>query len=77
MKKRDFEIRISPTETRDSAATLPYRTVGSITLYAGYGLMIAGLLLALEPWIMADTDELVTDDDGWTLRSATGCRTAS
>ncbi|WP_298802298.1 type I methionyl aminopeptidase [uncultured Pseudokineococcus sp.] len=35
-----------------------------------------GLLLALEPWVMADTDELVTDDDGWTLRSATGCRTA-
>lgn len=35
-----------------------------------------GLLLALEPWIMADTDELVTDPDGWTLRSATGCRTA-
>ena len=35
-----------------------------------------GLLLALEPWVMADTDELRTDDDGWTLRSATGCRTA-
>ena len=35
-----------------------------------------GLLLALEPWIMADTAELVTDPDGWTLRSATGCRTA-
>ena len=35
-----------------------------------------GLLLALEPWVMADTDELVTDQDGWTLRSATGCRTA-
>ena len=35
-----------------------------------------GLLLALEPWIMADTDELFTDADGWTLRSATGCRTA-
>jgi methionyl aminopeptidase len=35
-----------------------------------------GLLLALEPWVMADTDELVTDPDGWTLRSATGCRTA-
>jgi methionyl aminopeptidase len=35
-----------------------------------------GLLLALEPWVMADTDELVTDDDGWTLRSATGSRTA-
>lgn len=35
-----------------------------------------GLLLALEPWVMVDTDRLVTDDDGWTLRSATGCRTA-
>jgi methionyl aminopeptidase len=35
-----------------------------------------GLLLALEPWIMTDTAELVTDDDGWTLRSATGGRTA-
>jgi methionyl aminopeptidase len=35
-----------------------------------------GMLLALEPWVMADTDKLVTDADGWTLRSATGCRTA-
>ncbi|NUS00098.1 MAG: type I methionyl aminopeptidase [Kribbellaceae bacterium] len=35
-----------------------------------------GLLLALEPWIMQDTAELFTDDDGWTLRSVTGCRTA-
>lgn len=35
-----------------------------------------GLLLALEPWVMADTAKLVTDPDGWTLRSATGCRTA-
>jgi methionyl aminopeptidase len=35
-----------------------------------------GLLLALEPWVMRDTDELVTDADGWTLRSATGCRTS-
>ncbi|HEX8079788.1 MAG TPA: type I methionyl aminopeptidase [Jatrophihabitans sp.] len=35
-----------------------------------------GLLLALEPWVMADTARLVTDADGWTLRSATGCRTA-
>ncbi|WP_336660601.1 type I methionyl aminopeptidase [Leucobacter sp. USHLN153] len=35
-----------------------------------------GLLLAIEPWVMADTDKLVFDDDGWTLRSATGSRTA-
>ena len=35
-----------------------------------------GLVLALEPWVMADTAELAIDDDGWTLRSATGCRTA-
>ncbi|GAA1399871.1 type I methionyl aminopeptidase [Oerskovia paurometabola] len=41
----------------------------------GYRLQ-PGLLLALEPWVMQDTAELVTDADGWTLRSATGCRTA-
>jgi methionyl aminopeptidase len=41
----------------------------------GYTLQ-PGLLLALEPWVMADTDRLVKDADGWTLRSATGCRTA-
>jgi methionyl aminopeptidase len=35
-----------------------------------------GLLLAVEPWVMDDTDELIIDADGWTLRSATGCRTA-
>jgi methionyl aminopeptidase len=35
-----------------------------------------GLLLALEPWVMADTAELVTDPDGWTLRSVTGARAA-
>jgi methionyl aminopeptidase len=36
-----------------------------------------GMLIAIEPWVMADTDELVTDPaDGWTLRSVTGARTA-
>jgi methionyl aminopeptidase len=35
-----------------------------------------GLLIALEPWVMADTAQLITDADGWTLRSATGGRTA-
>jgi methionyl aminopeptidase len=35
-----------------------------------------GMLLALEPWVMADTAELRMSADGWTLRSATGCRTA-
>jgi methionyl aminopeptidase len=35
-----------------------------------------GLLIALEPWVMADTADLITDADGWTLRSATGGRTA-
>ncbi len=43
----------------------------------GYGYkLLPGLLLAVEPWVMEDTAELVTDADGWTLRSATGCRTA-
>lgn len=36
----------------------------------------AGMLLAIEPWVMENTAALVTDADGWTLRSATGCRTA-
>ena len=43
----------------------------------GHGYQLRpGMLLALEPWVMADTAELVMDADGWTLRSATGCRTA-
>ncbi len=42
----------------------------------GYRLR-AGMLLAIEPWVMADTATLIPDEtDGWTLRSATGCRTA-
>ncbi|MCC3267534.1 type I methionyl aminopeptidase [Arthrobacter gengyunqii] len=35
-----------------------------------------GLMLALEPWVMADTARLAFDADGWTLRSATGARSA-
>lgn len=43
----------------------------------GRGLRLRpGMLLAVEPWVMRDTDQLVVDADGWTLRSATGCRTA-
>lgn len=35
-----------------------------------------GLVLALEPWFLQTTDKLVTDRDGWTLRSADGSRGA-
>lgn len=35
-----------------------------------------GMLLAIEPWFMASTDEIVTDPDGWTLRSIDGSRGA-
>jgi methionyl aminopeptidase len=35
-----------------------------------------GMVLAIEPWFMATTDELVTDPDGWTLRSVDGSRGA-
>ncbi|HSN11343.1 MAG TPA: M24 family metallopeptidase, partial [Propionibacteriaceae bacterium] len=35
-----------------------------------------GLLLAIEPWVMADPAQLRIDEDGWTLRRAPGCRTA-
>jgi methionyl aminopeptidase len=35
-----------------------------------------GLVLALEPWVMAGTRTLVVDPDGWTLRSSNHGRTA-
>ncbi|MCE0487534.1 type I methionyl aminopeptidase [Ornithinimicrobium sediminis] len=35
-----------------------------------------GLVIAIEPWVMAGTARLVVDPDGWTLRSANGRRTA-
>lgn len=44
---------------------------------AGRGFKLRpGLLLAIEPWVMTGTDELVTASDGWTLKSVTGSRTA-
>ncbi|PZE63730.1 MULTISPECIES: type I methionyl aminopeptidase [unclassified Curtobacterium] len=36
----------------------------------------AGLVVAIEPWLMQGTDELFQDDDGWTLRSVDGSRAA-
>ncbi|RDI67079.1 type I methionyl aminopeptidase [Nocardia pseudobrasiliensis] len=41
----------------------------------GYRLL-PGLTIALEPWFAATTDRIITDPDGWTLRSADGSRTA-
>ncbi|MEZ2388343.1 type I methionyl aminopeptidase [bacterium RCC_150] len=35
-----------------------------------------GMLLAIEPWVMDGTSELVTAPDGWTLCSSNGRRTA-
>jgi methionyl aminopeptidase len=35
-----------------------------------------GLVIAVEPWFMRTTDEIFTDPDGWTLRSADGSRGA-
>lgn len=43
----------------------------------GRGLKLkAGLVIAIEPWLLRTTDELYTDPDGWTLRSADGSRGA-
>lgn len=43
----------------------------------GRGLKLRpGLVIAIEPWFMAGTDELRTDPDGWTLRSVDGSRGA-
>jgi methionyl aminopeptidase len=35
-----------------------------------------GLVIAIEPWFLASTDQIYTDPDGWTLRSADGSRGA-
>lgn len=35
-----------------------------------------GLTIAIEPWFCATTDKIRYDDDGWTIRSADGSRTA-
>lgn len=44
---------------------------------SGRGLKLrAGLVMAIEPWFIPDTDEIYTDPDGWTLRSRTGSRAA-
>jgi methionyl aminopeptidase len=36
----------------------------------------AGLVFAIEPWLMLGTDKIFTDKDGWTLRSVDGSRAA-
>ncbi len=44
---------------------------------AGRGLKLRpGLVIAIEPWFLHTTDEIYTDDDGWTLRSADRSRGA-
>lgn len=44
---------------------------------AGRGLPLKpGLVIAIEPWFLQTTDEIFTDPDGWTLRSADGSRGA-
>ena len=35
-----------------------------------------GLVIAIEPWFLATTDQIFTDPDGWTLRSTDGSRGA-
>ncbi len=43
----------------------------------GRGLPLkAGLVIAIEPWFLHTTNEIFTDPDGWTLRSADGSRGA-
>ena len=35
-----------------------------------------GMVFAIEPWLMENTDEVFTDTDGWTLTSVDGSRSA-
>lgn len=44
---------------------------------AGRGMKLKpGLVIAIEPWLLATTNELTMDPDGWTIRSADGSRGA-
>jgi methionyl aminopeptidase len=44
---------------------------------AGRGMKLEpGLTLAIEPWLCQSTDKIKFDEDGWTIRSADGSRTA-
>ena len=44
---------------------------------AGRGLKLReGLVIAIEPWFLHTTDEIVFDPDGWTIRSVDGSRGA-
>ncbi|MFC4336571.1 type I methionyl aminopeptidase [Salininema proteolyticum] len=44
---------------------------------AGKGMKLRpGLAIAIEPWVLAGTDQYRYDPDGWTLRSADGSRGA-
>ena len=43
----------------------------------GRGLRLEpGLVIAIEPWLLETTDQIVMDPDGWTIRSADGSRGA-
>ena len=44
---------------------------------AGRGFALRpGLVIAIEPWFLASTDEIAMADDGWTIISADGSRGA-
>jgi methionyl aminopeptidase len=44
---------------------------------AGRGFKLKpGLVIAIEPWLLATTDEIAMADDGWTILSADGSRGA-
>ncbi|HPU13717.1 MAG TPA: type I methionyl aminopeptidase [Aeromicrobium sp.] len=44
---------------------------------AGRGFSLReGLVIAIEPWLLASTDEIRMDEDGWTIRSSDGSRGA-
>ena len=44
---------------------------------AGRGMKLdPGVTIAIEPWFCRTTDKIRYDDDGWTIRSADGSRTA-
>src|SRR5918998_5503029 len=88
---RDEDLKLIATVERALAAGIaaakPGNKIGDISAAIGdiahaAGLSVntdfggPGLVFAIEPWLMLGTDEIYTDKDGWTLRSADGSRAA-
>ena len=66
----------SSAGTASAAPCTASRTSRTTVAPAAASSSSPGLVIAIEPWFLHTTDEIYTDDDGWTLRSKDGSRGA-